>query len=323
MNDPGVSFVQEQVIIQQIGAILGNPKALSDDAFYDAERRLILTTDLLIEGQHFDLGYFSAADVGWKAAAVNLSDIAAMGGAPLYLLVSIGVPSTTQPELIQGLYQGLNACAQQFKASIVGGDTVASEHLVINVTAVGLLPEGHTLGERCNARAGDRVIVSGPHGLSAAGLHVFQQHSDEHSGTASLKQRHLRPQPRVQEGLLLSRQFTRYALMDSSDGLGDALLKMATASGVDIEIQESQLPQDSALEAYATDNAQNALHWALYGGEDFELVATIPSDRPVPEGFYGVGQVLGAADAGGNVWVHKIEGPPIQLESKATYQHFQ
>ena len=308
-------LTQEQQLIEAIARCTGSD-SLGDDAFYDPQSRLIYTTDMLVEGRHFDWRWFSPADLGWKAAAVNFSDVAAMGGQALYLLVSLALPEDkANAGFVSALYEGLSACCKTYGARIVGGDTVSGPATVISVTAVGFLPQGHTPGLRKAARAGDYVITTGFHGLSAAGLEVLC-HSKP--GFEMARQRHLHPLPRMAEGLLLSKTFERYALIDSSDGLADALLRLAGASGVDIRVEADALPVYP--EVAALENPRQAI---LYGGEDFELVAAVPGvTDEITRQFSVIGRVLPQSGVEPLVLLTQADGSVEHLRFDGVYQHF-
>lgn len=322
MTDAPLS--KELAIIDVIAQMTGQAKPLADDAFWDPVCRRIYTTDMLVAGRHFDLDYFSPQDLGWKAAAVNISDIAAMGGQFKYLLISLGLPDAYGLEWIRALYQGFGEACQRFGGQIAGGDTVGSDHLVINVTAVGECPVGHTPGHRYAAQVGDYIIATGFHGLSHVGLKILQAGVP---GYDRCKAAHLRPMPQVEAGLLLSQKFERYALMDSSDGLADALLKMAHASGKSLIVDPENIPIHPELQAYAEAqgwNEQQLWQAVLYGGEDFELVGTVPSvDAEILQHFHVVGRVVEPTGSAG-AWLQSSESSTmIPLNLNQTYQHFE
>ena len=311
---------KEKDIIACIQRMIGGAHvSLNDDAYWDDGRRQILSTDMLVEGRHFSLEYFSAFDLGWKSTAVSLSDIAGMGGQPESVLLAIGLPDALSLDWIECFYKGAAAACQQSGARIVGGDTVGSPQLVITSTVTGSLPSGHTLGRRVQAQPGDWIIATGYHGLSALGLLACQ--AGDSTETAARKA-HLRPQPRVEEGLWLSRHYERYALMDSSDGLADALLNMAHASHQTLIVEAVRIPIHAEIQAYAREHQCVPLQPALYGGEDFQLVATVPDILPGLEAFFHIlGRVeTSGADAPG-AFVEQ-EGKLIPLSFEQTYQHF-
>jgi thiamine-monophosphate kinase len=318
---------KELAIIDLIARQTGQPLALADDAFFDANTRLIYTTDMLVENRHFNLRYFSPQDLGWKAAAVNISDIAAMGGQPQYLLISLGLPDSVGFDWIQAFYEGILDACKQFGCEIAGGDTVGSNTITINVTAIGECPSGHSPGRRYRAMPGDTLITTGFHGLSKVGLIALQSNQPDYE---ACKQAHLRPEPRVEAGLILSRKFERYALMDSSDGLADALIKIAQASNVTLLAEQSHIRIHPELAAYyqtsSTEQHQNAELWQtlLYGGEDFELIAAVPAvDEEILQHFQVIGRASACKDNDPGAWLERKEtGERIRLSLEQTYQHF-
>jgi len=328
--------VNERAIIETIGQVLGERTDLSDDAYYNPDNREIATCDMLIEGTHFDLGYTSAEDLGWKAAAVNISDIAATGGALDSLLVSVGLPENcAKPAFIRDLYEGLASAAETYHGKIIGGDTVRSKQFTINVTALGHLPEGHTAGRRDQAKPGDVIVTTGFHGCSAAGFHLLKEHHKRNPDKPFSSKRdeqltlaHLRPQPRIDEGLILSKRFDRYALMDTSDGLADGLLKIAHASRMKLIVDRSRLPMLPDLHAYATLHNEDPYHWVLYGGEDFELLATVPAKSLLTDPLSGQFSIIGYVDAlkekeqPGAYFQARADDVLMPLSYDQTYQHF-
>ncbi|MEB3244390.1 MAG: thiamine-phosphate kinase [Vampirovibrionales bacterium] len=310
---------------------------LSDDAYWDPERRQVLSTDLFIEGQHFDFGYLSPYEVGWKCFAGALSDIAAMGAEAQHVLVSLGIPVHADAANITSFYEGIRACQtalRPYSPNVVGGDTVASPVWVVNITVTGVLPAGQTPGFRNAAQPGDQVLMSGPHGLSAAGLWSLQHQSTEALGALSTegqaalircRNAHRMPVPQLAKGRALAETMSRYSLMDSSDGLADALIKLAEGSGVRLEVEMSENLVDSALMSVAEQAQVSVQDWVLYGGEDYELVGTIPAYAAVPEGFIVIGRVLAGTPG---AWIRHLSDRDAgaasltQLTLAKTYHHF-
>lgn len=309
---------RELDIIRTIAQLTDHPEDLADDAYWNPVTRQILTTDMLVDNHHFNRAYCPPEDIGWKAIAVNVSDIAGMGGSPDSVLVSLGLPDSIELGWVERLYQGILAACKEYRCKLVGGDTVGSDCLTINVTAVGACPADRQVGRRTQAQAGDVIIATGYHGLSEVGLRAL--HAEE-EGYPQAKAAHLRPQPRLSEGALLSRRFARYALMDSSDGLADALLKIALASKKKLTVNRAKIPLHPELRAYAQAHGLDPVELTLYGGEDFQLVATVPD---VPSDLLAYFHVLGRVEDGEpGAWLEvpgQTEAVPLDLER--TYQHF-
>jgi thiamine-monophosphate kinase len=253
--------------------------------------RVIATTDLLVEGVHFRRDWSSARDVGHKAAAANLADVAAMGGTATALLVGLGAPPDLPVSWVLELADGLREEAAFVGACVVGGDTVASPHVVVAVTALGTL-DGPPV-TRAGARPGDAVVVAGRLGWSAAGLRLLGQGTT----TGPLVETHRRPRPPYASGPALAAAGAT-AMCDVSDGLVQDLGHIARASGVAIAL-ESALLHDEAVE----------LRDVLTGGEDHALVATLPGTPP--PGCRVVGRVV----AGEGV---TVDGKPAE----GGWEHF-
>jgi thiamine-monophosphate kinase len=255
---------------------------------------LLLTADALVEGVHFDLGLTTIADVGWKALAVNVSDIAAMGGTPLDALVTLVVPSGLP---LAGFYEGLAEAANEYECRIIGGDLSASavDGLCVSVTVTGMCG-GRAPVTRAGARPGDRVFVTGPLGASAAGLRILRtplaRRADEATVAEMLVIAHRRPRARVAEGSAAARAGAT-AMIDVSDGLATDLRHVAAASSVGIALSEVPIAEGAELDE------------AITGGEDYELLFTAPDPARVAAAFEGAGLrhpiMIGVC----------VEGPPV------------
>ena len=230
----------------------------------------LLAVDTMVEEVHFKPETMNDADIGYKALAANVSDIAAMGGVPKHALVSVSVPSGRDAGRMERLYEGLYACADKYGIAVVGGDTTsAPRHLVVSVTLVGCVEAGKAI-RRSGARPGQIVFVTGPTGLSAGGLHGLLAQGDE--PPKRLVDAHRRPQPSVKAGRLL--QGFAASLNDVSDGLASEAWEIAEASGARVVLKETELPISGALAEYAGRCGVSALDWMLYGGEDYVLLGT-------------------------------------------------
>lgn len=238
--------------------------------------RLLATTDLLLEDVHFRRRYAEPADIGWKSVAVNLSDVAAMGGRPRWALVALACPAETTLEEVEAFYEGARDLAARHAVAIVGGDTTASPAgWLVNVT---LLGEARTPLLRSGARVDDVIAVTGPLGRSAAGLAVLERPSAPEGLTAvalaALTSAHLRPVPRVAEGRWLGEAGGVTAMIDLSDGLATDLAHVAEESDVRCRVDIERIPLDDAARDAARALGADALAWATSGGEDYELLLT-------------------------------------------------
>jgi thiamine-monophosphate kinase len=245
-------------------------------------RHLLLTTDLLVEDIHFTLSTATYEDIGYKAAVANLSDIAAMGGTPHALAVSIAIPSSGTVSAMDKFYRGLMAACRPYGVSLIGGDTSASRHgLFLSVTLTGYVAPKRVL-RRDGARIGDIVYVTGTLGDSLAGLQILKMRSRKGISRRDIRYliaRHHRPTPRVQAGQFLAARGLATATIDISDGLSGDLVHLCEQSAVGVEIDASALPLSRACRAYAVATKTDPIQLALRGGEDYELLFTVPATR--------------------------------------------
>jgi thiamine-monophosphate kinase len=237
--------------------------------------RLVVTTDVLVDEIHFSDRTTAPFDVGWRSAAANLSDLAAMGANPIGITVGLSLPVTTPVTWVEEFYRGLFSCLQQFETPIVGGDLTRSQVRTVGITAFGeVLPQ--KVISRFQARSGDTILITGYHGLSKAGLELLLNPvlGDNLSPTERkfLTLAHQRPQPRL-DVIARLRQVAPDALiagMDSSDGLGDAIAQICRCSKVGAIIDFTAIPRCPVLDKLPSDCFLE--QWIFNGGEDFELV---------------------------------------------------
>lgn len=309
-------------------------------------RHSVWTVDTMVESVHFNAVTMADEDIGWKALAACVSDIAAMGGEPRHALVSISMPPSYGADRVRRLYDGLYACADRYGIAVIGGDTTsAPAHLVVSVTLGGYVEAGAAL-TRAGARPGDLVFVTGPVGRSAAGLHWLTAcaqrgeaptaEAAEAAGTAALVRAHRRPEPSVAAGRLLARSGGCTSLNDVSDGLASEAREIAEASGAALVLRERLLPAGGDLAAYAAaaaggDDAQAgrlALEWMLYGGEDYVLLGTVD---PAAADALGAEmdkagrmfRVIGEVESGPpGVWLEPADGGGRRMMERRGYNHF-
>ncbi len=246
---------------------------------------LLATCDSQVEGIHFTLQTSTPEQIGHKALAINLSDIAAMGGLPRYALVSLILPPHLPIATMDGIYTGLRREAERYSTTIVGGNIASagkSEQLIIDITALGTVERGHAL-RRDGARPGDLLCVTGFLGDSAAGLYTLLHPSVSYPQDAlkTVQAIHCTPSPRIPEGRVLSalRPQVITAMLDISDGLSGDLGHLCERSHVGARLDLPHLPLSDALYTIATSVGYDPLHWALHGGEDYELLFTIAPDH--------------------------------------------
>lgn len=305
-----ISDVGEFGLITRIDAALDGHSAagvhvgIGDDAAVVGVTggRVVVSTDMLVEGRHFRRDWSTGADIGAKAAAQNLVDVAVMGARTTTLVVALGLPADLPVEWVTDFYAGLRAEAEAQGAAIVGGDLVRSDRVVISVTAIGELT-GPDPVLRSGAEPGDVVAVAGRLGWAAAGLSIL---SRGFRTPRALVDAHRRPEPPY-EAAAAAAAGGATAMIDVSDGLVADLGHIARASEVAIEVDPSLLaiaePVASAAAAFNAD----PLVWVLTGGEDHAVAATFPADAALPEGFTAIGVVRDVAD------VELLEAPGVTV----------
>jgi len=245
------------------------------------KKHLILTTDTLLEKVHFDLSYFSFRQLGHRALTANLSDIAAMGGLPITALVTLGLPSYVSVENVLELYSGMNLLAKKFNCPISGGDITSSpKGLFITITVLGEV-EKNFLTLRSKAKAGDVICVTGELGEVQAGLELLQKvkKNKKIRFPRSLVQKHLTPQPKIKEAREIIRSLKPNSMIDISDGLASEVGHIAKASKLGAVIYESEIPLSPKAKQVGKILNKNPLAWSLYGGEEYELLFTIPKSK--------------------------------------------
>lgn len=260
------------------------------------DRTLLATTDALLEGIHFRRDWIPPADLGWKALAVNLSDIAAMGGEPRFALITLGLPAGLDLEWVEGLYRGMAELAEASGCAVLGGDTIHSpERIYLNLTVIGEAPEGR-YATRSGAKPGDALLVTGTLGDSMAGYYALKRSDDARpptedsspseegfpavsAGVNACVLKHYRPLPRLQAGRAALQTGSTHAMIDLSDGLSGDVRHLAEQSGVGIRIERSRLPLSDDLREAAGVLGIDAVEVALAGGEDYELLIAVPPEE--------------------------------------------
>jgi thiamine-monophosphate kinase len=300
------------------------------------EQSLVVTTDVLVDGVHFSNITTSPEDAGWRAAAANLSDLAAMGATPLGITVGLGLPGDVSVSWVERLYQGMTECLQKYNTPIVGGDIVRSPVTTLSITAFGQVHPSQII-RRSAAQVGDAIAITGMHGASRAGLELLLHpeigQTLKDADKAALITAHQRPQPRLDVLPILWKilsstspplPFPSIAGMDSSDGLADAVVQICRASNVGAMLEAKQIPLPAVFTHWLT--PEQALHYALYGGEDFELVLCLPKDTASAL-VQQLGQdaaIIGTITSETNVLLHpqKAEIPHQVLNLSQGFQHF-
>ncbi|OPX80952.1 MAG: thiamine monophosphate kinase [Methanosaeta sp. PtaB.Bin087] len=270
----------ERRLVRRVAEILGISERDDCAMVEDGENYLVWTTDMLHRRADFP-EIATGWQIGWMAAAVNLSDVAAMGALPTGLLSAAGIPPGTEVEYVEEIFAGMKDCARTFGTRVLGGDLDSCDELTLVGTALGRVERDRVLRRR-GARPGDLLCTTGTLGGAGAGLRVALEAEGKGIGSdpglVALTRRLLEPSPRMAEGRALALSGAATSMMDNSDGLVLSLYELAEASGVGFLLQEEMIPIDP-LVALVAEDREDALDLALTAGGDFELVFTLRPDR--------------------------------------------
>ena len=333
VNDQSINVkdIGEQGLLRKLQAFCP-AKIIGDDGAVlqlKRDRNLVVTTDVLVDKVHFSNSTTSAFDVGWRGAAANLSDLAAMGATPVGITVGLSLPGETPVSWVEELYRGLDSCLSKYQTAIVGGDITRSEVITIAITALGEVTPGKEI-LRSTAQVGDAIAITGYHGLSRAGLELLLHPELGQNLTTAEKEvlikAHQQPQPRLDVLPLLQNLGAdiRVAGMDSSDGLGDAIAQICHCSKVGAIIDSHALSIHPDLIKFVTPS--QAEEWIFYGGEDFELVLCLPENMAlslVKKLGSGAG-IIGKITSEPEIVINNPQNDNLKSLSvlKAGFQHF-
>lgn len=306
-------------------------KAIGDDAAAfeaTADRISLMTTDMLVERVHFLRAAINGYDLGYKSLAVNLSDIAAMGGIAREAFVSIAIPEDCKLAYLEEIYRGIKALAEQFEVNILGGDTTASKiDLVINVAVYGEVAPDHVL-YRNGARPGDAIFCTGHLGDSRAGLHlILNAIPTSGSGFKRLLDIHLHPEPHLNEGRFLATAGSVTAAIDVSDGLCSDLGHILDQSQVGAKLYSGDIPISAELDDFCRRVGGDSLEYALAGGEDYVLLCTCAADQAdklaqeFQEAFQRPLFRIGEITAAGDRLIIRPDGKSRRIDPKG-WDHF-
>jgi len=279
-----IDKLTEKIKLEHKSSLLG----VGDDAaIIKNSKEILITTDLLLQGIHFDLIYTPLVHLGYKAAIVNFSDIYAMGGRPTQITVSLGLSAKFSVEMVEEIYKGINLACEGYNVDIVGGDTSASlTGLTISITCIGEVEKGQAI-KRSGAKENDLICVTGDLGGAYMGLQLLEREKKALEGKQGLKpdfdgydyilQRQLKPEARKDIiELLKEKEIVPTSMIDVSDGLASELLHICKSSEVGCRIYEERIPIDYQTARMAEELDMNLVTAALNGGEDYELLFTIP-----------------------------------------------
>jgi thiamine-monophosphate kinase len=290
---------RENELIERIDKALGRRRnasdavrlGMGDDAALfrpQAGHETILTCDWFLEGTHFLRDKHPPNSVGWKCLARAVSDIAAMGGVPRCFLLSLALPTAHTGRWLNEFLGGLRRASRKFQCALAGGDTTRRQEILINITAVGEVPTGCAI-LRSGARPGDILYVSGRLGEAELGLQVLRKSPGHASFRSPLTKKHLYPEPRLALGQRLAKKRIASAMIDLSDGLSSDLPRLCVASGVGVRLESARIPQTRKTDT-ARKYGLDPLALALHGGDDYELLFTVPprKAKSLPPAFQGV-----------------------------------
>lgn len=286
---------------------------------------LVATLDAMVEEVHFRREWSRSEDLGWKALAVNVSDLGGMGARPLAALVTLALPAETDVKWVERVYAGLAECSAEYGCPVVGGDTVRSPRgVVLSVAALGTVRAG-SAALRSGARPGELLCVTGVLGDSGAGLALLERGARRERRHAPLYEAHLRPRPPVTAGVALTEAGLATAMLDLSDGLASDVRHLARRSGVGVRIEAARLPISDTARQAGTEVGVDPVEWALHGGEDYQLLFTVGPEHwervPPTLGPLGVtATVVGRVVARGVTLVH-TDGRAGRLEPQG-FAHF-
>jgi thiamine-monophosphate kinase len=285
------------------------------------------TTDMLIENRHFRRRWISPAELGYKAMAVNISDLAAMGGCKSgQAMVSLGLPKNTPVGFVDNLYIGMHKCAKKYGVSIVGGDTVSSaKDIVISISLIGYIRPKNTV-KRSGAQIGDIICVTGTFGDAFAGLSLLEktkkQLKNKPDWMCKLIHSQILPEPRMNEALALSSKHLATSMIDSSDGLAASVSFIAKESNKGAVLNIQDIPVSDAFASWALISKRgDCCNAALFGGEEYELVFTVsPKNLLLTQKLIPTISVVGSITEGKGIKYLDC-GKPVVMRSK-TFEHF-
>jgi len=294
-----IGWIKEQFAVPE--GVLG----IGDDCAVLPQREgleTLVSTDMLVEGVHFLLEDIDPYSLGWKSAAVNISDIAGMGGKPVGTFLSTALPKSLEDSFLKEFFRGYKDISERFDCPLLGGDTTASkDRLCINVTVLGSCRAGRSR-KRSAAQPGDLVCVTGTLGDSAAGLKAILSGVEMLEEETILRTRHYRPVPRVAEGLKLADTPGINAMMDISDGIASDLRHILDESGVGARVDVRSLPLSAELRTVCARRGWDLPGLAAGGGEDYELLFTCRPGTQVPVPHTVIGEILAASEGHSVIW---------------------
>lgn len=284
--------MKELEYLDIINKTLSDSSLLGDDCAYLKEFDICITQDTLVEGVHFMLNTTDALTLAQKAVNVNLSDLAASGAEPLYITISLSLPKNIDKNFVEEFYKGVQIAISKYKVKVAGGDLTGADKVFVSICAIGKKYNTVKVSRNC-AKPDDIIVVTGTHGSSAGGLKLL---FEEKKQPEELINKHLLPAAQIEKSEIIMQTafengIKNIAMMDSSDGLADAIYKLSTGCGYLFDIDCASIPVDTALKNTFPDEWKNFVMW---GGEDFQLVCCL--DKKIYEKldktkFFKIGKV--------------------------------
>lgn len=275
--------MKELEFLDIIKSTLTGNAYIGDDCAHLSDLNIVVTQDSFVEGIHFLQKFSTPYQIGYKSVMVNLSDVFAAGAKPKYMTISLSLPKDTDSDFVKEFYRACDDLSKEFDFEVIGGDITGSDKIFISICAIGLT-HGRKISSRSFARPNDFVVTTGVHGSSAAGLWLLTKEVKkarrQEAKLNVLINAHLMPIAQKDFSEQISTKSTRdYAMMDTSDGLVDALFKISQASEVKICVDFDKIPYDKDIETVAQKAGVDFRQWVLYGGEDYQLVACVDEEN--------------------------------------------
>ncbi len=270
----------------------------------------ILTTDSLVEGDHFKKDWFTPQQIGMKAIEINVSDVAAMGGIPKYVLVSLCLPEDIDVDFVEDMYKGMWKTCGKYNIEIIGGNMTHSKQIIISITLTGEVSKKNLL-LRCGAKIGDYIFISGPIGNGRAGLRVYQENLEDFN---QVKKKYLEPRARLNFAVKIAPYVN--SMIDISDGLAPEIKHICDESKCGAVIYKEKIPINDYVRSTARALNEDEYNYALFGGEDFELVYTVSKNNLKNVQGYIVGKIVKGNE------IKLQDGSVTKIIKEKGYDHF-
>lgn len=278
--------MKEELFLETIKSVIGN-NYIGDDCAYLEDLGIVVSQDSLVQDVHFKTEYTSAYQLGYKSIMVNISDICASGAVPKYVSIGLSLPTNTEQDFVKEFYLGVKeALNKTGGAEIIGGDITGADKIMVSVCVIGATQDCK-ISSRANAKAGQLIVTTGKYGSSAGGLELLLKGGNE---PVTLMDTHRMPIAQFEASQQVSKNIQEnYAMMDTSDGIADALFKISKASNKTLVVDFDKIKFDPELKRLFPESYNEKI---LYGGEDYQLVATVPENiLPQLTDWYVIGEV--------------------------------